>query len=205
VIVTIRGVSEELKENNQPKCIEWDAVGGDGKEIKPKIYPAIQVNEQWIHFEDRWDEFRNARDKTYDIERANIKVEKGYWMPVIKATKVENIFVKEAMERVGDNRESSIEAQVAFKGAIELLANKMSFDETTDARLRNLHYTIVESALRWGIGKLDPAVEIISVVKGAKVEPTKETKGQDKSEDRPDSREGTREIGEIKRRGKLWV
>ena len=141
MLVAIKAISEELKEDGSPKHIEWTAAGADGKDIKVKLYPAIQVNEKWIHFEDRWDEFKNAFDKTYDIERANIKVEKGYWKPVTEATEVKNVFKKEALrevqKEVGDTRSLSIEQQVIIKALTELwIADKLKDNDPLILALR---------------------------------------------------------------------
>ena len=133
MIITIREISEEFKENGEPKYIEWDAVGADGKEIKPKIYPAIQVNEQWIHFKDRWDEFKNAKNKTYDIERASVKVEQGTWMPVIKATEVKDVLAKEAIAKVTGNNDIIKNKSVALSYAKDLVtAGKIDTTEIVD-------------------------------------------------------------------------
>jgi len=135
MILTIKAVSEELKEDNSPKHIEWTAAGADGKEIKVKLYPIIQINEQWLHFEDRWDEFKSARDKTYNIERANIKVEKGYWKPVIKATQVKDIIKQKAGEiweahpQAQDNRQVSIERQVSIKCACDIASDTDTLEQ----------------------------------------------------------------------------
>jgi len=124
-IITIKAISEELKEDGNPKHIEWEAMGADGKDIKVKLYPQVKLGDEWIHFEDRWDEFRKAQNKTYDIERANIKVEKGYWKPIIKATQVKDILKQQALEELQttaqDNKQMSIEGQVALKEIGELL------------------------------------------------------------------------------------
>ena len=148
MLITIKTVSEELKDDGSPKHLEWEAVGADGKETKPKIYPAIQVNEQWIHFEDRWDEFKNAKDKTYDIERASIKIGQRTWMPVIKAVEVKDILKQEAVREVQamvqDDRQVSIEGQVALKEIGELLRdgkeNHRDWILTEHARLVDLYF-----------------------------------------------------------------
>ena len=128
MIITVKEVIEEKKPTGEPKQIEWGAVGADGKDIKVKLYPSIKQGDEWLHFEDRWDEFRNAKDKTYDIERANIKVEKGYWKPVIKATEVKDVFVKEAIKQVIDEQSViknrsvvlSYSKDLAMEGKIEV-------------------------------------------------------------------------------------
>ena len=124
MIITIKAISEELKDDGNPKHIEWEVVSADGKEIKVKLYPTLQIDENWLHFEDRWDEFKNAHNKSYDIERANIKVEKGYWKPIIKATEVKDVFLKKAQEQLQTGREQSIETQVAIKEVGEDLRTK---------------------------------------------------------------------------------
>ena len=115
MIISIKAISEELKDD-KPYYIEWEAVGADGKDIKVKLYPSIKIGEEWLHFEDRWDEFKGALNKSYDIERASIKQEGNrVWKPVIKATEIKDVFQKKALEQVQANREQSIETQVAIK------------------------------------------------------------------------------------------
>ena len=144
MLVTIKAISEELKEDGSPKHIEWEAVGADGKETKPKIYPAIQVNEQWIHFEDRWDEFKNAKDKTYDIERASIKIGQRTWMPIIKAVEVKDVFRQEAVREVQamaqDDRQTSIEGQVALKELGELIRSNIPLLDLGHQKLVDLYF-----------------------------------------------------------------
>lgn len=130
MIITIREVNEELKDDGSPKYIEWLAAGADGKEIKLKLYPAIQVNEEWIHFEDRWEEFLNAKDKTYDIERASIKLERGYWKPVIEAKEVKDILVKEAQKKVEEKSVDTRDKSMAISYAKDLVvADKIPITE----------------------------------------------------------------------------
>jgi len=119
MLVVVKKINEELKEDGSPKSLEWEVVSADGKEGKVKLYPQVKIGDEWLHLEGRWEELRNARDKTYDIERANIKVAKGYWKPVTKATEVKDVFKKEALREVQiiaqDDRQVSIECQVALK------------------------------------------------------------------------------------------
>jgi len=197
VIVTIREINEELKEDNNPKFIEWDAVGADGKEIKPKIYPAIQVNEQWVHFEDRWDEFKGAKDKTYDIERASIKIGQRTWMPVVKATEVKDVFEQKAAVKMQvynrDNERTSIERQVSAKCACEIASDK----DTIEQILSN-----AEKIAQW-IARRE-AEAIAEVIKVAKEEepaqgPLRTTKAP------PESAEAVEfDDSPIANRGELW-
>jgi len=135
MLITVKSVNEILNEKNEPKNIEWNAVGADGHEVKVKLYPSIKQGDAWLHFEERWDEFKDAKDKTYDIERANIKLEKGYWKPVIKATEIKDVMMKEATRKVTedaiDNRQVSIEGQVALKEIGEMIrADNATFMRT---------------------------------------------------------------------------
>ena len=130
MIITIKEVKEEIVEGTS-KFIEWTCAGTDGKDIKVKLYPTLKQDDEWLHFEDRFEEFRNAKDKTYEIERANIKVEKGYWKPVIKAEEIKNVFKQEAIKEIQkesvDNRQVSIEGQVAIKAIVDLwIAGKLT-------------------------------------------------------------------------------
>ena len=119
MLIVVKQVKEEFKPDGSPKLIEWEVLSVDGRKSKVKIYPAIQIDEQWLHLEDRWSEFRNAQHKTYDIEQANVKAAKGFWRPLIKAIEVKDIPQKQAIAQVQeqeqDNTRVSIEAQVAIK------------------------------------------------------------------------------------------
>jgi len=130
MIITIKEVKEEIVEGTT-KFIEWTCAGGDGKDIKVKLYPTLKQGDEWLHFEDRFEEFRNAKDKTYEIERANIKVDKGYWKPVIKADEIKNVLKQEAIKEIQkgavDTRQASIEGQVAIKAIVDLwIAGKLT-------------------------------------------------------------------------------
>lgn len=150
MIITIKATSEELKDD-KPYYIEWEAVGTDGKEIKVKLYPSIKIGETWLHFEDRWDEFKGAQDKSYDIERASIKQEGNrVWKPVIKATEVKDVFLLKAKAEFDkaetNERQKSICASYAMEIEVALIGQGKDLSATRVCALTTMFYRLVTTS-----------------------------------------------------------
>ncbi len=105
---------------------------------------------------------------------------KGYPY-VADFTVVKDEFVAQAAEKVQTqvkvDRNDSIEAQVAFKGMVELLiADKLDEDETN-------------ATISWAMVRLDLPSKIMITIEGAKGETTKDTKDNQKTQGEPTDRQ----------------
>ena len=149
-IIVIDNVRELL--DNQLEVVGRVITDKAGNEIKIK-------KGQGGKLQDRWDWLDN--DGIGQAIKLKVELYKGKYPYVADFEVVKDEFVKQAAEKVqkqtGQDREDSIESQVAFKGMIELLVAGIIKPDSTEGR----------TTIDWALGRLNPAVEIVSVIEKA--------------------------------------
>jgi len=149
-IIVIDNVRELL--DNQLEVIGRVITDKAGNEIKIK-------KGQGGKLQDRWDWLDN--DGIGQAIKLKVELYKGKYPYVADFEVVKDEFVKQAAEKVqkqtGQDREDSIESQVAFKGMIELLVAGIIKPDSIEGR----------TTIDWALGRLNPAVEIVSVIEKA--------------------------------------
>ena len=126
-----------------------------------RVFRSVQDdNGAWVHLDKEVDMLKNKiEDGTLNgLALKLTKEKKGKFWNVVGVELVKDIFVAQAAEKVqkqtGQDREDSIESQVAFKGMIELLVAGIIKPDSTEGR----------TTIDWALGRLNPAVEIVSVI-----------------------------------------
>jgi len=144
-IIVIDNVRELL--DNQLEVIGRVITDKAGNEIKIK-------KGQGGKLQDRWDWLDN--DGIGQAIKLKVELYKGKYPYVADFEVVKDEFVKQAAEKIQKqtDREDSIESQVAFKGMIELLVAGIIKPDSTEGR----------TTIDWALGRLNPAVEIVSVI-----------------------------------------
>ena len=144
-IIVIDNVRELL--DNQLEVVGRVITDKAGNEIKIK-------KGQGGKLQDRWDWLDN--DGIGQAIKLKVELYKGKYPYVADFEVVKDEFVKQAAEKIQKqtDREDSIESQVAFKGMIELLVAGIIKPDSTEGR----------TAIDWALGRLNPAVEIVSVI-----------------------------------------
>ena len=146
-IIVIDNVRELL--DNQLEVIGRVITDKAGNEIKIK-------KGQGGKLQDRWDWLDN--DGIGQAIKLKVELYKGKYPYVADFEVVKDEFVKQATEKIqkqtGQDREDSIESQVAFKGMIELMVASIIKPDSTEGT----------ATINWALGRLNPAVEIVSVI-----------------------------------------
>jgi len=144
-IIVIDNVRELL--DNQLEVVGRVITDKAGNEIKIK-------KGQGGKLQDRWDWLDN--DGIGQAIKLKVELYKGKYPYVADFEVVKDEFVKQAAEKIQKqtDREDSIESQVAFKGMIELLVAGIIKPDSTEGR----------TTIDWALGRLNPAVEIVSVI-----------------------------------------
>ena len=149
-IIVIDNVRELL--DNQLEVVGRVITDKAGNEIKIK-------KGQGGKLQDRWDWLDN--DGIGQAIKLKVELYKGKYPYVADFEVVKDEFVKQAAEKVqkqtGQDREDSIESQVAFKGMIELLVAGIIKPDSTEGR----------TTIDWALGRLNLPVEIVSVIEKA--------------------------------------
>jgi len=147
-IIVIDNVRELL--DNQLEVVGRVITDKAGNEIKIK-------KGQGGKLQDRWDWLDN--DGIGQAIKLKVELYKGKYPYVADFEVVKDEFVKQAAEKIQKqtDREDSIESQVAFKGMIELLVAGIIKPDSTEGR----------TTIDWALGRLNPAVEIVSVIEKA--------------------------------------
>jgi len=126
-----------------------------------RVFRSVQDDDgAWVHLDKEVDMLKSKiEDGTLNgLALKLTKEKKGKFWNVVGVELVKDIFVAQAAEKVqkqtGQDREDSIESQVAFKGMIELLVAGIIKPDSTEGR----------TTIDWALGRLNPAVEIVSVI-----------------------------------------
>ena len=144
-IIVIDNVRELL--DNQLEVIGRVITDKAGNEIKIK-------KGQGGKLQDRWDWLDN--DGIGQAIKLKVELYKGKYPYVADFEVVKDEFVKQAAEKIQKqtDREDSIESQVAFKGMVELIVAGIIKLDSKEGR----------TTIDWALGRLNPAVEIVSVI-----------------------------------------
>ena len=160
-IIVIDNVRELL--DNQLEVIGRVITDKAGNEIKIK-------KGQGGKLQDRWDWLDN--DGIGQAIKLKVELYKGKYPYVADFEVVKDEFVKQATEKIqkqtGQDREDSIESQVAFKGMIELIVAGIIKLDSKEGR----------TTIDWALGRLNLPVEIVSVIEKA----TQPAEGRGESE-----------------------
>ena len=128
-----------------------------------RIFRSVQDDGVWVHLDKEVDMLKSKiEDGTLNgLALKLTKEKKGKFWNVVGVELVKDIFVAQAAEKVqkqtGQDREDSIESQVAFKGMIELIVAGIIKPDSTEGR----------TTIDWALGRLNPAVEIVSIIEKA--------------------------------------
>ena len=129
-----------------------------------RVFRSVQNDDgAWVHLDKEVDMLKSKiEDGTLNgLALKLTKEKKGKFWNVVGVELVKDIFVAQAAEKVqkqtGQDREDSIESQVAFKGMIELLVAGIIKPDSIEGR----------TTIDWALGRLNPAVEIVSVIEKA--------------------------------------
>jgi len=159
-------MAEKIISCKEGKVIEKDGKDWveliDQEDKTHRVFRSIQNNDGvWVHLDKEVDMLKGK------IEDGSInglalkltKEKKGTFWNVTGVKEVKDVFVREAQKQVMDTREESIEAQVAFKGLIELcVADRVKVNNP-----------VIQTAIAWALTRLGGKNE------SAKV-PTEETR-----------------------------
>jgi len=129
-----------------------------------RVFRSVQNDDgAWVHLDKEVDMLKNKiEDGTLNgLALKLTKEKKGKFWNVVGVELVKGIFEQQTVEKIqkqtGQDREDSIESQVAFKGMIELLVAGIIKPDSIEGR----------TTIDWALSRLNPAVEIVSVIEKA--------------------------------------
>ena len=159
---------EKIISIKESKVVEKD--GKDWVEITDqedklhRVFRSVQDDDgAWVHLDKEVDMLKSKiEDGTLNgLALKLTKQKKGNYWNVVGVELVKGIFEQQAVEKIqkqtGQDREDSIESQVAFKGMIELMVAGIIKPDSTEGT----------ATIDWALGRLNPAVEIVSVIEKA--------------------------------------
>ncbi|MBA7652593.1 hypothetical protein ES703_60428 [subsurface metagenome] len=153
-----------------------------GRVITDKAGNEIKVKKgQGGKLEDRWGWLDENAGKAIKLTVREFKPPKSdkAFPYVADFELVKDEFVKQAAEKVQgqvkDNREDSIESQVAFKGMVELISTGMVKADTNEYK----------ATIEWAMSRLHSVAQIMATIEEAKVETTKTDK-DNKADNQPE-------------------
>ena len=136
----------------------------DQEDKRHRVFRSVQDNDgAWVHLDKEVDMLKSKiEDGTLNgLALKLTKQKKGNYWNVVGVELVKGIFEQQAVEKIqkqtGQDREDSIESQVAFKGMIELMVAGIIKPDSTEGT----------ATINWALGRLNPAVEIVSVIEKA--------------------------------------
>ena len=140
-----------------------------------RIFRSVQDDGgAWVHLDKELDMLKSKiEDGTLNgLALKLTKEKKGKFWNVVGVELVKDIFVAQAAGKVqkqtGQDREDSIESQVAFKGMVELIVAGIIKLDSKEGR----------TTIDWALGRLNLPVEIVSVIEKA----TQPAEGRGESE-----------------------
>ena len=129
-----------------------------------RVFRSVQDDDGvWVHLDREVDMLKSKiEDGTLNgLALKLTKQKKGNYWNVVGVELVKGIFEQQAVEKIqkqtGQDREDSIESQVAFKGMIELMVASIIKLDSKEGR----------ATIDWALGRFNPAVEIVSVIEKA--------------------------------------
>jgi len=206
IIVVKSGTMAEKGDNKWVELI-------DHEDKTHSVFPSIQREDgEWHHLDKEVDMLKGYIESG-TIENKSFKLtkeKKGKYYNVVAVEEIKGVFGKQAIAKVQSNREDSIEAQVAFKGMIELIvAGKLN------------NPAIEQATTDWAMARIALPAVIVTKVEEAIGETTKDNKGDKETQaepaDRQDSGETTESdakrvegfLNELKKHGikdtRLWL
>ena len=157
---------EKIISIKESKVVEKD--GKDWVEITDqedklhRVFRSAQDDDGvWVHLDKEVDMLKSKiEDGTLNgLALKLTKQKKGNYWNVVRVELIKDIFEQQAVEKIQKqtDREDSIESQVAFKGMIELMVAGIIKPDSTEGT----------ATINWALGRLNPAVEIVSVIEKA--------------------------------------